>query len=89
MTAAVVVLSPIFETDMPTEQHAYRANFSAHTAVRSVHSLMNIGHTQIIEGDPAGNFDSLPHAELLKSVARRVYDRQTHRSGACKQQDER
>jgi retron-type reverse transcriptase len=75
MTAAVVVLTPIFEVDMPAEQHAYRANFSAHTAVRSVHSLMNTGHTKIIEGDLAGYFDSLPHAELLKSVARRVSDR--------------
>jgi len=35
MTAAVAVMSPIFEVDMPSEQHAYRANFSAHTAVRS------------------------------------------------------
>ncbi len=75
MTAAVVVLAPIFEVDMPTEQHGYRANFSAHTAVRSVHGLMNTGHTKIIEGDLAGYFDSLPHAELLKSVARRVSDR--------------
>jgi group II intron reverse transcriptase/maturase len=75
MTAAVAVLAPIFEVDMPAEQHAYRANFSAHTAVRSVHSLINTGHTQIIEGDLAGYFDSLPHAELLKSVARRVSDR--------------
>ena len=75
MTAAVVVLAPIFEADMPAEQHAYRANFSAHTAVRSVHSLINTGHTQIIEGDLAGYFDSLPHAELMKSVARRVSDR--------------
>jgi len=75
MTAAVAVLAPIFEADMPDEQHAYRANFSAHTAVRSVHSLISAGHTQIIEGDLAGYFDSLPHAELLKSVARRVSDR--------------
>ena len=30
-----MVLAPIFEVDMPAEQHAYRANFSAHTAVRS------------------------------------------------------
>src|ERR1700736_1606699 len=60
---------------MPTEQDAYRANFSAHTAVRSVHSLINTGHRQIIEGDLAGYFDSLPHAELMKSLARRVSDR--------------
>ena len=75
MTAAVAVLAPIFEVDMPAEQHAYRANFSAHTAVRSVHSLINTGHTQIIEGDLADYFGSIPHAELMKSVARRVSDR--------------
>jgi RNA-directed DNA polymerase len=75
MSAAVVVLGAIFEVDMPAEQHAYRAHFSAHTAVRSVHSLINTGHTEIIEGDLAGYFDSIPHAELLKSVARRVSDR--------------
>jgi group II intron reverse transcriptase/maturase len=72
---AVVVLSAIFEVDLPAEQHAYRANFSAHTAVRSVRGLLKTGHTKIIEGDLAGYFDSLPHAELLKSVARRVSDR--------------
>ena len=52
MTAAVAVLAPIFEPDMPAEQHGYHANLSAHTAVRSVHSLINTGHTQIIEGGP-------------------------------------
>jgi RNA-directed DNA polymerase len=50
MAAAVAVLAPILEADMPAEQHAYRANFSAHTAVRSVHSLNNTGHRQTIEG---------------------------------------
>lgn len=75
MTAAVTVLAPVFEVDLPAEQHGYRANFSAHTAVRSVRGLINTGHTKIIEGDLAGYFDSLPHAELLKSVARRVSDR--------------
>jgi hypothetical protein len=71
----VAVLSPIFEVDLPAEQHSYRAHFSAHTAVRSVRGLLDTGHTKIIEGDLAVYFDSLPHAELLKSVARRVSDR--------------
>ncbi len=47
MTAAVAVLSPIFEVDLPAEQHAYRAHFSAHTAVRSVRGLLRTGHTKI------------------------------------------
>jgi RNA-directed DNA polymerase len=75
MTAATVVLEPIFEVDMPAEQHGYRPNLSAHTAVRSVDRLINGGHTRIIEADLADYFGSIPHAELLKSVARRVSDR--------------
>jgi RNA-directed DNA polymerase len=75
MTAAVVVMEPIFEVDMPAEQHGYRKNLSAHTAVRAVHRLINTGHTQVVEADLCGYFDSIPHAELLKSVARRVSDR--------------
>jgi len=75
MTAAGVVLEAIFEADLPAEQHGYRTNFSAHTAVRAVHRLINTGHTQVIEADLADYFGSIPHAELLKSVARRVSDR--------------
>ncbi len=75
MTAAVVVLQPIFEVDLPAEQHGYRPHFSAHTAVQEVHRLINTGHTQVIEADLADYFGSIPHAELLKSVARRVSDR--------------
>jgi len=75
MAAVVVVLEPIFEVDMPAEQHGYRPKLSAHTAVRAVHSLINTGHTQVIEADLSGYFDSIPHAELMKSVARRVSDR--------------
>jgi group II intron reverse transcriptase/maturase len=75
MMAAVVVLEPIFEADMPAEQHGYRQNFSAHTAVKEVDRLINSGHTQVVEADLADYFGSIPHAELLKSVARRVSDR--------------
>ena len=75
MTAAMVVLEPIFEVDMPAEQHVYRPNLSAHTAVGSVNRLINEGHTRIIDADLADYFGSIPHAELLKSVARRVSDR--------------
>ena len=60
----------------PAEQHAYRANFSACMTMRLVHSRTDTGRTQIIEGDLSGDFDSTPHAELLKSVTRRVSDGQ-------------
>ena len=42
--------------------------------MRHVHKLMNTGHGQIVDADLSGYFDSVPHAELMKSVARRVVD---------------
>jgi RNA-directed DNA polymerase len=36
MTAAMVVLEAIFEVDMPAEQHGYRPNLGAHTAVKEI-----------------------------------------------------
>lgn len=73
-TAAVVVLEPIFEADLQPEQYAYRRDRSALDAVRHVHKLINTGHGEIVDADLSGYFDSIPHAELLQSVARRVVD---------------
>ena len=75
MTAAVLVLEPIFEADLQPEQHAYRPGRSALDAVRQVHSLLNTGHTEVVDADLSGYFDSIPHPELLKSVSRRISDR--------------
>jgi RNA-directed DNA polymerase len=73
--AAVLVLEPIFESDLQPEQHAYRPGRSALDAVNQVHSLLNTGHTEVIDADLSGYFDSIPHHELLKSVSRRISDR--------------
>ena len=73
--AALLVLEPIFEADLAPEQYAYRPERGAHDAIRAVHRLLNTGHTQVIDADLSGYFDSIPHAELLRSVARRIVDR--------------
>ena len=39
-------------------------------AIRAIHALVNTGHTEIVNADLSGYFDSIPHAELMKSVAR-------------------
>jgi len=74
--AAVLVLGAIFEADLQPQQYAYRPKRSALDAVRAVHTLLNTGHTQVVDADLSGYFDNIPHAELLKSVARRVSDGQ-------------
>ena len=73
-TAAVLVREPIFEADLQPEQYAYRADRSALDAVEHVPKLINTGHGQIGDADLSSYFDSIPHAELMKSVARRVVD---------------
>ena len=72
--AAVLVLEPIFEADLPPEQHAYRSGKSALDAVVQVQGLLEEGYTDVVDADLSGYFDSIPHAELMKSVARRVSD---------------
>jgi RNA-directed DNA polymerase len=74
-TAALLVLEPIFEADLPPEQYAYRAGRNALDAVKAVHSLLNTGHREIVDADLSAYFDTIPHQDLLKSVARRVVDR--------------
>jgi RNA-directed DNA polymerase len=75
-TAALLVLEPIFEADLQPEQYAYRPGRSALQAVQHVQMLMKQGHTEVVDADLSGYFDSIPHAELMRSVARRVSDRQ-------------
>ena len=73
--AVVLVLEPIFETDLQPEQHAYRPDHSALDAVRQVQEQVRTGHDEVVDADLSGYFDSIPHAELLKSLARRISDR--------------
>ena len=72
--AVLVVLEPIFEADLQPEQHAYRPGQSALDAVQKVQALLQSGHTEVVDADLSGYFDSIPHAELMKSVARRISD---------------
>ena len=75
MTAAMLVLEPIFEADLPPEQYAYRLGRNAQQAVVEVEERLFRGHLEVVDADLADYFGSIPHAELLKSVARRIVDR--------------
>ena len=73
-TAALLVLTPIFEADLEPEQYAYREGRSAQDAVKRVHRLLNTGHREVVDADMSNYFGEIPHAELVQSVARRVSD---------------
>jgi RNA-directed DNA polymerase len=75
MTAAMLVLEPIFEADLPPEIYAYRAGRNAQQAVVEVEELLFRGHPDVVDADLADYFGNIPHTDLLKSVARRIVDR--------------
>ena len=74
MTAAMLVLEPIFEADLPPEQYAYRPGRNAQQAVLEVEDLLFHGHPDVVDADLADYFGSIPHAELMLSLARRIVD---------------
>src|SRR5271169_1922743 len=74
-TAAKLVLEPIFEADFDDGAYGYRPGRSATDAIREVHRLICRGYTDVVDADLSKYFDTIPHAGLLKSVARRIVDR--------------
>lgn len=72
--AFVIVVEPIFDEDLQPEQHAYRANHSAHQAIGEIHAWLKAGYTEVIDADLSGYFDSIPHRELIQCLARRISD---------------
>src|SRR6202045_1925428 len=73
-TAAKLVLEPIFEADFEDNAYGYRPARGAVDAVKEVHRLICRGYTDVVDADLSKYFDSIPHDDLLKSVARRVAD---------------
>ena len=74
-TAAVLVLEPIFEADFVDEAYGYRPRRSALDAVKAVHQALEAGYTDVVDADLSKYFDTIPHRELMRSVARRVADK--------------
>ena len=73
-TSALLVLAPIFEADLRPEQYGYRPERSALDAVKRIHRLLNRGYHEVVDGDLSNYFGEIPHAELMKSLARRISD---------------
>jgi RNA-directed DNA polymerase len=57
MTAAMLVLEPIFEADLPPEQYAYRPGRNAQQAVVEVGGLLHRGHPEVVDADLADYLD--------------------------------
>lgn len=73
-TAAKLVLEPIFEADLDPAAFGYRPNRSAGQAVQAVLGLLRQGHTDVVDADLSKYFDTIPHDELMLTIARRIVD---------------
>jgi len=74
-TAAKLVLEPIFEADLDPAAFGYRPRRGAGDAVQAVLILLRQGHTDVVDADLSKYFDTIPHHELMLSIARRIVDR--------------
>ena len=68
------MLEPIFEADFDDAAYGYRPKRSAEDAIRKVHTALQAGHIEVIDADLSKYFDSIPHAELMKCLMRRISD---------------
>jgi RNA-directed DNA polymerase len=74
-TAAKLVLEPIFDVDLDPAAYGYRPKRSRAGAIKAVHALLCRGYTDVVDADLSKYFDTIPHHDLMRSVARRTVDR--------------
>lgn len=73
-TAVKLILEPIFEADFTDNAYGYRPRRSALDAVQAVHKALEAGYVHVVDADLSRFFDTIPHAELMRCVARRICD---------------
>jgi RNA-directed DNA polymerase len=74
-SAAKLVLEPIFEADFEDSAYGYRPGRSGADAIKDVHRHICRGYTDVVDADLSAYFDTIPHRDLMQSVARRIVDR--------------
>jgi group II intron reverse transcriptase/maturase len=75
MTAAKLVLEPIFEADFLPVSFGFRPKRSTHDALEVVRVEVNRGRDWVLDADVADCFSTIGHEALMAQVARRVSDR--------------
>lgn len=73
-TAVMLLLLPILEADSHPHSYAYRPKRGAHQAMDAIKAALLSGRVEVIDADLSGYFDSIPHRQLLRVVARRISD---------------
>jgi RNA-directed DNA polymerase len=73
-TVAKLVLEPIFEADLDPAAYGFRPERSAGEAIQLVLTLLRQGYTDVVDADLSKYFDTIPHRELMQTLARRIVD---------------
>ena len=73
-SAAAIVLQPIWEADFHDHSYAYRPKRRTHQAMDKVKEALLSGKVEVVDADLSSYFDLIPHAQLLRQVAKRVSD---------------
>ena len=74
-TAVKLVVEPIFEADLDESAYGYRPGRGGADAIKEVHRLICRGYSDVVDADLSKYFDTIPHRDLMLSVARRIVDR--------------
>jgi len=75
MTAAKLVLEPVFEADFAPSSFGFRPRRSAHQALEAIRVEANRGAEWVLDADVRDCFGSIDHDALMGQLARRVADR--------------
>lgn len=73
--AVLLVLGPIFDEDLFPWQYGFREGLDAKMALRRIHfGIAERGAREVVDADLSDYFNTIPHGDLLRCVARRVAD---------------
>lgn len=73
--AVLLVIGPIFEADLCTEQYGFRPGVDAKMALRRVYyHVAEAGLCEVVDADLSDYFNTIPHGRLMRCLSRRIAD---------------
>ena len=76
MSAAKLILEPIFEADFKPVSYGFRPKKNAHQALEEIRLAVNAGAYFVLDADIKSCFDEIDHEALMALIERRVSDRE-------------
>lgn len=72
--AALMVLGPVFEADFHPNSFGFRPCCNAHQALNAIIEALREGKLEVVDADLSQYFDTIPHTELMRLLAKRISD---------------